>query len=220
MPHFTPWKKSRTLGDVYGGRVRLKLDDNIFTRYHSLQRPSLNHDLPILIEDNPSRDFFFPLSGEEILKAMKALPKKDFVGITHIWLRRLKKVDYIDGLQPLAWFTCGSGVRLITLFPWPNDMVLRYGTTRPSQKKTKEIERYGARIEKIGNEWVSQWDLESVRKFYIQGLLCHQIGRHVDWYNRLWSAANRSETEEYADQYAISKTASAMRVYRQISNDK
>ena len=113
----TPWKKSRTFGDVYGGRTYLKFADKVFNRAHSIERPGANDVLPIVLQDNPSRDFFFPLNADEVLAAIKGLPASHVAGITHVWLRRVKKSDYIEQVQPLAWFICGSGVRLITLFP-------------------------------------------------------------------------------------------------------
>lgn len=216
MPTHTPWKKNRKLGDIYGGRERLKFSDNVFKRAHSLERPGPDDVLPILIEDNPSRDFFFPLNGKETLEALSALPKRDFEGITHVWLRRLKKSDYIHGNQPYAWFSCGSGVRLITVFPWPNDMIVNYGVKRPPNRIINEVERYGATVEKSGKRWFSRWNLEAVRRFYIQGILYHEVGHHIDWYNRHWSDANLKPVEEYADQYAIAKTATATHLYNKL----
>ena len=70
----TPWKKSRTFGDVYGGRTYLKLADKVFNRAHSIERPGANDVLPIVLQDNPSRDFFFPLTADEVLAAIKGLP--------------------------------------------------------------------------------------------------------------------------------------------------
>lgn len=212
----TPWKKSRTFGDIYGGRERRKFADNIFARAHSLERPSPNEELPILIEDNPSRDFFFPLSGKEIVEALKSLPKRDYEGITHIWLRRLKKSDFINRSQPLAWFACGSGVRLITLYPWPNSMELSLGQKRPSNRIVNETERYGGVIRKRGREWVSEWSLASLRQFYLQGILFHEVGHHIDLYYRHFSDANIKELEEFADQYALAKTATATYVFNRL----
>lgn len=123
----TAWRKSRKFGDIHGGRTRLRLTDNIFKRCHSLKKPSINDDLPILIEDNPSKDFFFPLSVHEVERALKALPEPDHKEITHIWLRRLKKSDYENGQTPLAEFICGSGVRVIILYPIPRSMIIELG---------------------------------------------------------------------------------------------
>ena len=175
----TPWKKSRTFGDVYGGRVRRKFADNIFRRAHSIRPPSPHEELPILIEDNPSRDFLFPLDGEEVIEALQALPKRDYAGITHVWLRRLKKQDYLDGSQPYATFSCGSGIRLITLFPFPRDLAFSFGRKRPPNATFKDAHRFGGRITQIGKFWQAQWSYDSLRRFYAH-ILYHEVGHHVD----------------------------------------
>lgn len=213
----TPWKKSRTFGDIYGGRQSRKFAENIFQRAHSIEPPNSQDQLPILIEENPSRDFFFPLNGEEVLEALRSLPKRDYEGITHIWLRRLKKSDFIDRSQPLAWFACGSGVRVITLYPWPNSMELSFGEKRPSNRIVNETERYGGVIRKRGREWFSEWTLASLRKFYLQGILFHEVGHHIDQYYRHFSAANAKGVEEFADQYALAKTATATHVFNRLA---
>ena len=40
-------------------------------------RPNPDDQLPILMEENLPRDFFFPLSAREALLALRALPKRD-----------------------------------------------------------------------------------------------------------------------------------------------
>lgn len=215
MPLHTHWKKSRKFGDVYGGRKCPKFADNIFKRAHAIKRPSSTDVLPIVMEDNPSRDFFFPLSGKEVLEALKSLPKRDYEGITHVWLRRPKKQDYIDGKLPFAWFICGSGVRAIVLFAWPNHMQISYGNRRPSNRVANELERFEAKLERRGKEWISYWNMDSVRKFYIHTLY-HEVGHHVDWYVRHWSKANIKATEDAAEQYAFAKTATATHTYNRI----
>jgi len=216
----TPWKKSRKYGDVYGGRTFPKLADRVFNRAHSLEKPSDHDVLPLVIEENPSRDFFFPLSSEEIIEALKALPKQDYEEITHIWLRRVSKADFVDGSHPLATFICGSGVRVITLYPWPTNMLLPYGTKRPSNRIVNEVEGFGAVVRKIGKEWFSEWDLEGLKKYYIQAILYQKVGYHIDWYYRHWSGPNRRASCDFADQYAIANTAAATHVFNRLKEDE
>lgn len=211
----TPWKKSRTFGDIYGGREHRKIADNIFKRSHSLERPSANAGLPILLEDNPSRDFIFPLSGDEVLETLKSLPQGDYAGITHVWLRRLKKQDYLGGSQPYATFICGSGVRLITLYPFPHDLTYLFGRKRPPNSTFNEISRYGGRIDQVGKEWRATWSIDQLRTFYTH-ILFHEVGHHVDWYRRVWSRANSKELEDAAEQYAFAKTVTAQHVINRL----
>jgi len=216
----TAWKKSRKFGDIYGGRTRPRLNDNIFQRTHSLKRPQENDVLPILIEENPSKDFFFPLSIDEALEALKAFPKRDYEGITHIWLKRIKLSEYKNGSLPLAEFICGSGVRVVILYPMPKNMKQNLGEKKPSQRTLNEYAKYNGNVIKSGNKWFCSWEISNLRKFYINCLLYHEVGHHIDWYYRNWSKANTKQLEDFANEYAIQKTSTATYVFNKLENEK
>jgi hypothetical protein len=203
----TAWKKSRKLGDIYGGRERLKITDRIFYRAHSLSPPHPQDELPIYIVDNPSRDFFFPLEREDIARELKCLPQQDLEGITHIWLRRFKKSEYNSGELPFANFICGSGVRLIVLYPWPVDLRLFISKKTPSDRQLKAYAKYTTSLIETPNGWYLEWTLIQLKNFYIEVLLYHEIGHHLDEYRRRWTPANHGIVEEYANQYAFERTS-------------
>ncbi len=204
----TAWKKSRKLGDVYGGRRWPKLTDRIFNRAHSLQRPAPGEETPILLEDNPSRDHFFPLDGRECLQALTALPEAHVRGLTHLWLRRPRSSESTASPR-LAEFICGSGVRVIILYPWRRDLRLCVGRARPPARTVRVYQRFEAELVHEGGSWYFAFDERSLRRFYVEHLLYHEVGHHVDRYQRHWSKANRSQVEEFADQYAIQWTPTA-----------
>jgi hypothetical protein len=212
----TAWKKSRKLGDVYGGRRWPKLTDRIFNRAHSLQRPAPGEATPNLIEDNPSRDYFFPLDGRECLQALSALPEAHVRGLTHLWLRRPRSSESATSPR-LAEFICGSGVRLIVLYPWRRDLRLCVGGTRPLARTVRVYKRFEAELVHEGGLWYFAFDERNLRRFYVEHLLYHEVGHHVDWYERHWSKANRAQVEEFADQYAIQCTPAATEVIDHLS---
>lgn len=144
----TAWKKNRKFGDIYGGRERVKHSDKIFRRYHSLQRPSGTDVTPILMEDNPSRDYFFPISVEEAHEALKALPEWDQEGLTHIWLRRHDPADYRQRSHNWAEFICGSGVRVVTPYPWRRDMIYEWTHHQPSRRTIGDLQDIGFKFRK------------------------------------------------------------------------
>lgn len=198
----TPWKKSRTYGDIYGGRMRRRMADNIFARAHSLLRPDPSQALPILIQDNPSREYFFPVSAEEFASALRFLPVDHQSGITHIWLRR-RSTRMIEMNAPLAEFICGSGVRVIVIYPWRIDGRLYIGRCKPSPQSIAHYLRFGATLLNEKGRWHVHFTAAALRRFFIEHLFCHEVGHHVDWYSRHWSKANSRKLENFADQYAV-----------------
>ena len=62
----------------------------------------LEDELPIVLVDNPSRDFYFPITGDDAATALRGLPEHDTEGITHLWLRRVGKSDYDTRELPFA----------------------------------------------------------------------------------------------------------------------
>lgn len=209
----TAWRKSRKFGDIHGGRTRLRLADNIFARAHTLKRPAAGVELPIFVEDNPSRDFFFPISVQDIRSTLDQLPTIARDRLTHVWLRRIRKSDWETQRKPFALFIAGSGVRLIVLYPWPRDLLLRFGARKPSQRKLREYSPWSPELIKDGPDWCLRWSEASLRLFYLQHLLLHEIGHHVDFFYRRWSKANDKQVEEFANQYAVEWSAVATTVF-------
>ena len=199
----TAWKKSRKFGDVYGGRVRPRLVDNIFNRQHSLHAPGPQDDLPIRMTDNPSRDFFFPVTADEAVECLRRLPRKHHEGITHLWLRRVRKKDY-DEDHPFANYICGSSVQLIVLYPWPTDMLLRFpGPRKPTPKMLRTYKQWCTDLVKRDGQWCLKWTREALRSFYLEDLLLHEVGHHIDYYRRWWTDANSKQQEDFAENYAV-----------------
>jgi hypothetical protein len=211
----TAWRKNRKFGDVHGGRTKPKITDRIFASLHSVKRPVPGDDLPLVIEDNPSRDYFWPISGDEAREAVLALPKRHHRTITHIWLRRPSERARRADL-PFATFTCGSGVRLITLYPWRRDMLLSNGRDKPSAKWRRDSAKFDAETFEARGWWYTRFDLDGLRRFYVEYLLFHEVGHHVDWYSRQWTPANRRQCEEFANQYAASFSRTATYVLNRL----
>ena len=213
----TAWKKSRRFSDVHGGRMSPKVTDRIIRRAHSLKPPDPGVETPICIEDNPSRDYYFPLSAEECVAAIRSLPKGDHRDITHLWLRRPSGSDRRQGL-PLAQFICGSGVRLIVLYPWRCDGRIDFGRLGPIKSTVRWYERFGAELRREKGRWFFELREAELRRLYIH-LLYHEVGHHVDWYRTHWSKANRKQAEEAAEQYAFHYTRTGMRVLKRLDEN-
>ena len=127
----TAWKKSRTFGDLKGGRMRVKLKDNILRRLHSLQCPSPLDECPIYMQENPSKDFYFPITVDDIKSALEQLPTEDVAPLTHIWLRKKNPYNNHDQRE----FIVGSGVYVIILYPFSKNNKLMIGKKKPTNRQ-------------------------------------------------------------------------------------
>ena len=199
----TAWKKNRKFGDKMGGRLRTKLEDNVFFRCHSLLPPSPDEVTPIYIVDNPSRDFYFPVSVEEVESALLKLPKEHTEHLTHIWLKKIKKADYLTGDTFQACFINGSKIALVVLYPFPKDNMMRLGKTKPLDKILNSYKKYTTQFGEDETGWFLVWTKENVKKYYLEHLLLHVIGRSLDsFYKRYYSKTALQKRENFANNYA------------------
>lgn len=194
------------------------MTDNIFRRLHSLQRPGPQENLPILIEENPSRDFYFPVSAKEALDVLVGLFGAEVEGLTHIWLRRDKRPSAPSAEHPLAEFICGSGVRVVVLYPWRRDLRLPLGGSKPNQKVLRPLQALKAEVIESDRQWFATLSEQAVRQFYTQYLLLHEFAHHIDWYNRHWSKANHKQVEDFANQYAVRWGSDAVEILNKIDS--
>ena len=199
----TSWKKSRKFGDVKGVRLKPKLTDNIFNRQHNLLKPSENEETPIFIMDNPSRDFFFPVTIDDIKEFLKKLPKEQIEKLTHIWLRKITKKEYEKEGYVQGCFICGSEVNLIVLYPFPLDLKMNFGNKKPSKSILNWYSNYEPKLIKEDNNWFLLWTKEKLRRYYLEGLPLHEIGHKVDSiHKRYWSKNYKNKAEKFADNFA------------------
>lgn len=201
----TAWKKSRKFGDVKGGRTFPKIANRIFNRAHSIEKPAENDELPIFIKDNPSKDFYFPVNETEILERINQLPLEHRENITHIWLKKVDQEDYRNHDSFQGMFICGSGVNLIVLSAFPKDLRMVFGTKKPLKRELNLYSNWSQdlQFDEKKEFWFLQWQEETIRDYYLNSLLLHEIGHFVESaYQRFWSKAKRNKSENFADNFA------------------
>ena len=150
----TAWKKNRRFGDKMGGRMRLKLHDNIFKREHSFTAPTDLDETPIFIVENTSRDYYFPIDVDDINNVLSNYPVDKTEFITHVWLR--KHIPHNLKHDTLASYTWGSGVK------------------KPIGIMLHEYEKYSKIIEKKDG-FYAQFTDENAKKYYMEILLPYCI---------------------------------------------
>lgn len=199
---FTSWKKNRKFGDVIGGRKSPKLADNIFKKQHNFSAPTDGQETPIFKVDNPSRDFYFPVSVDEVKDILDRLPKEHTDRLTHIWFQKIKKSEYLNGKTFQGAFISGSGVFLIILNPFPTDNKMRFGKKKPLKKTLNYYKNFTSDFHEDEYGWYLKWTEEKIKQYYLEDLLLHEIGHSIDsFYKRFWSKAGEQKRENWAENY-------------------
>ena len=66
-----------------------------------------------------------------------------------------------------------------------------------------------------------QWNNDSIRKYYLETLLLHEIGHSIDsFYKRFWSKATNKERETFANGYASFSGATIRESFGDIEDAK
>jgi hypothetical protein len=87
--------------------------------------------------------------------------------------------------------------RAIYLYPLQASLVEHYGRP-PRPAEYNEARMYGGRWVQRGNRWKLIWTEESVRRFYLDNVLIHELGHLLDNRN-----TNHRDRERFADWFAI-----------------
>ncbi len=214
MQH-TPWKKSRTYGDNYGGAKGHRDEDNIRARLHSFRRPGAFEETPIIRVDNPSRDWFHPLNAEHVRYALEALPADDQGDVTHIWLRRGASRHFGRRYCP-ADSIWGSGVALVVLYPVRGSLLRDHGAIKPSPACQRIYQRYGAKLRRRGRQWQTHWTMEGIRKFYLQEALYSSVASHSAYTWRDGRSNSQKAELERMEDWLFRRRTIAEGVYRDL----
>ena len=142
--------------------------DDIFARSHPFSAPEPTDDIPLLIVDNPSKGYYFPIDVDDIQDVLHSYPKEEVDFITHIWLR--KHLQKRPNSLLLAEFMTGSGVYLMTLYPLEKSNRHYFGEWEPIRKVLCEYERF-ANLGEDEQGCFAQFTPESAREYYLEVLL-------------------------------------------------
>ena len=102
------------------------------------------------------------------------------------------------------------------MYPFPSDLVMRFGKKKPTGRFMNQMMRFCDRLSEENGEWVLKWKIEELRRYYVESLFTHELGHHIDWYDRHWSKANSKQIEDFADDFAVVWSRRASKVFNQI----
>lgn len=135
------------------------------------------------------KGFFHVLSVEEILDRINQQPHSHLNGIHCVVLPRMTRKRQRLNIYGLAW---GSTVYL---YPSPEDRLHVYENDIPNVYRV-EARKYGAKIIEEGNTKAVQWTDESLRHYYLENVLLHELAHTYDCRN-----TRLKDREAFAEAY-------------------
>lgn len=171
------------------------IDDAYFNKYwHQFYDDT--KDLTILTE--PVNDkFVMPINENDIKSAFQKVPSE--------FLNELKGVVLLSGSNKQArtsssqLFCYGCyyfGV--IFIFPFPKNKMHSTSKHLPPPHIQREYERAGITYEFRDKKWHKEFSLNSLHHFYLNDVLMHELGHHVDRGNK----KTHNKSERYAEWFA------------------
>ena len=192
-----PIRRNKNIGKTQGGRVKdgsaSEKSSRLFPR-HIWARLS-NEEIEegyIVIEDNPSRDYFHPVTEDEIRKTLDRMPNKLTEHLRAVVMPRMTVSDKRRGVEARRRYSC------IILNPFPCSLRVFWSATPPQKRAVQHYEPWNTRWEEHEEGWFQAWDLDDLKTYYLFHLLLHELG-HINqpWFN------SPMRREEFAEDFAL-----------------
>ena len=141
--------------------------------------------------DEPGAGYLHPVTDEEVADRIELLPERFTHGLETVHLRGMTHKRSLFPCYGMQW---GATVYL---YPIEESLVETYPRP-PRPHQLIEARMFGGHWEQMGAVWTLSWTAETIRDFYLNNVLIHEIGHIVDDRN-----ANFEDRERFANWFAI-----------------
>lgn len=190
-----PWTENKFTNLTPYSPFYSQADKVVYQHLDQMQKEGLTY----FFEYQPIAGFVRPINMADIKKVIAHIPD--------IFITDLKGVFLCPGSKKQGRFSsnvfgCYSEFyKSICIFPFPDDLCF-YFKNRPKPSVCLEYERHGAKWKQDERYWQLEFNLESLRSFYLRDVLVHEIGHHVDNISLSKDRSN-GQKERFAEWFAI-----------------
>ena len=152
--------------------------------------PRDDGELQIIVEE-PRDGYMHPVTRDEVIQRIAQLPPQFQTGVEYVHLSRMTRKRRLFPCYGLQWGTA------VYLYPIECDLEELY-MCAPTPQQRIETEMYGGRWIQDGSHWWQVWTERTIRDYYLNNVLIHEIGHINDDRNTRFV-----DRERYADWFAI-----------------
>jgi hypothetical protein len=145
-----------------------------------------------------SPSFLLPVTCADVIETLDRVPTRFTAGLRAVFLLggSAKQKQVASG----RLFAYGSyGYGFIFLHAYPANQMTEVWPHLPKPSVRREYERAGAVWRQVTGGWQLEFTPESLRRFYLNDVLLHEVGHHVD----RGSGKNKRDAEAFANWMAI-----------------
>lgn len=151
--------------------------------------PSGNREIRFVVQQ-PGRGYVHPATVEDIRQRIEQLPRRVTRQLEVVQLSRMTKKRALFPCYGMQW-----GVS-IYLYPIEESFIETY-LRPPKPQEQIEARMYGGRWVADGRFWKLVWTPDTIRDFYLNNVLIHEIGHVYDDWNH-----NALQRERFANWFA------------------
>lgn len=147
-------------------------------------------DYRIVVQD-PGKGYIHVVTPEQIRRRLEQLPRDLLRPLRVIQLSRMTRKKKLFPCYGMQW---GNA---IYLYPLESSLVEHFERP-PHPCEYNEARMYGGRWVEQGGTWRLTWTPQTIRDFYLNNVLMHELGHLLDNRN-----SNQRDRERFAEWFAI-----------------
>jgi hypothetical protein len=144
-----------------------------------------------VIVQQPGHGYRHAVTEDEVRARLAELPTQMVQNLEIVQLSRLTKKKLTFPCYGMQW---GNALYLYPI----EDTLIEYFPRPPRPNQRKEAEMFGGRWVQEGHTWKLLWTEESIRDFYLNNILIHELGHLLDQRNTSYV-----DRERFAEWFAI-----------------
>jgi hypothetical protein len=158
--------------------------------YEPQERTEVGSRVRYVVEQ-PGRSYVHPVSIDEVRERLEMLPARFRTQLEVVQFSRMTRKRALFPCYGLQWGTT------VYLYPIEDDFQEKYARP-PHPQQLIEARMFGGKWTQNGNLWTLQWTAETIRDFYLNNVLVHEVGHIFDDRNTSFEARER-----FANWFAI-----------------
>lgn len=151
----------------------------------------LGRQNPEIVVQPPGEGYIHPVTGDEVSDRLAELPARFRRQVEVVQLSRM---TYKRSLFPRYGMQWGPN---IYLYPIEEDLVELHARP-PKPQQLIDAKMYGGTWSQEGDLWLLRWTPETIKDFYLNNVLIHEVGHVNDHRN-----SSYVQRERYANWFAI-----------------